>query len=137
MSRRNQSNQSEEDTVSNEKTSETEAQEGEATETKKAKQTRHDLPEGYVTPVGLTNALNARLGRKSGEEGAIRPQMIYGYLKNNNANFRESVGLTDHTDGRKILVLSQGLAWWDAKEERKSARATKAQEKAAAETSSE
>src|SRR5215207_8021068 len=131
MSRRNTSNTQEEevavsdDTSTEETTADAETP-TEGGEESKAKQKRDPLPEGYVTPVGLTNALNERAGVKSGEQGAIRPQMIYGYKKNNNANFREAVGLVTHSDGREILVLAQGLAWWDEKEQRKSARAEKA-----------
>lgn len=102
----------------------------------KAKRKRDDLPEGSVTPVGFANYLNSPEGRNLKAEDpkgvGVRPQMIYGYERNNNAGFRDAVGVVQHTDGRKIFSLEAGLAWWDAKEQRKTDRAAKAAEKAAA-----
>ena len=111
--------------MSNEETEvpETPAEPGAAAPTKRK---RDELPAGYVTPVGFANALKTRDGTE------VRPQQIYGYLRNNNANFKTEVGIVEHSDGRPIMVLEQAFAWWDAKEARKEARTLKATEKAAA-----
>jgi len=79
---------------------------------------RGELPEGYVTPVGLAKALS----EKEGVE--IKPQMIYSYIKN--APKDDRLPLEDVTDSvgatRSVVKLDAGLAWWDRKNQRVAAR---------------
>jgi hypothetical protein len=100
-----------------------------STDGEKAKRKRDALPEGVGTPVDLANLLNKPMD-EGGRAANVRPQQIYGYLRNDNAQFRTAVNARTHSDGRNILDLDAGLAWWDAKEQRKAERAAKAQAKA-------
>src|SRR5690242_5303887 len=62
---------------------ETVAEGDEATEKEakpKKEKARGDLPEGYVTPVGLAKELT-RLGLGK-DGGDVPPQMVYSYIKN-------------------------------------------------------
>jgi hypothetical protein len=97
----------------------------------KPKQKRDPLLEGVGTPVDLANLLNKPVN-EGGRDAKVRPQQIYGYLRNDNAGFREAVNARTHTDSRNILDLAAGLAWWDAKEVRKAERTAKAAAKATA-----
>jgi hypothetical protein len=92
---------------------------------------KHDLPEGFVTPVGLTNHINA----STEPAGDLKPQVMYGYLKNN----KEMGALVQkHTDGRNILNLEEGLRVYEGIQaksaERRAAKEAKATEAPAEET---
>jgi hypothetical protein len=89
--------------------------EGETTtEEKAAKKSKIPMPEGKVTPVEFGHKL------KELRDVEIRPQVIYGYVKNNKA-FQ---AFTDqHDDGRVRVDLEQALTWWDEKEARKAEKA--------------
>jgi hypothetical protein len=86
----------------------------ETTEAKPASK-KSPLPEGYATPVQFTHILKEQRGVE------VRPQVIYGYVKNNKA-FQEFCGQNEG-DGRHMLNIEQGLQWWDEKEQRKAERA--------------
>jgi hypothetical protein len=96
---------------------------------KKAKERkRGDLPEGYVTPVGLAKALSEQTGT------TIPPQMVYSYIKNAPKDdklaleeVQDSVGAT-----RSALRLQDGLDWWARKNERVTNRKANADAKKAA-----
>lgn len=81
--------------------------------TKKSKKQKHELPEGFVTPVGFTKAIKELFNED------IRPQVIYGNVKNSKS-FQEFVSL--NTDGRTILNLEAALQWWTEKDTRKAER---------------
>jgi hypothetical protein len=101
---------------------------------------RGDLPEGYVTPVGLAKVLS-----EAKEDGSfyhtardgsheVKPQMVYSYVRNapkDNpfplVDVEDSIGAT-----RKVVKLDEGLAWWEAKNERASAKKANAAAKAQA-----
>lgn len=100
-----------------------------------AKRQKDDLPEGVVTPTGLTNFLNKK---HEGEPDwvTLKPQQMYGWFKTGK-DFPGSF----HTDGRYICVRDEGEAWCEAQiekaKERKATKAQKAVEAAkAAETAS-
>jgi hypothetical protein len=102
---------SEETTASTEGTTEA------PTEAKAEKKTKHDLPDTHVTPVGFAHLLKSERGVE------VRPQVIYGYLKNSK-DFAQHASI--HTDGRNIVAKEGALAWWDAKEARKAEKAATA-----------
>ena len=97
---------------------------------------RGDLPEGYVTPVGLAKELTERglhINRE-GEAVEVKPQMVYSYIKN--APKDDPFPLETVTDSigaeRNAVVLEAGIAWWERKNERTAARKANAQAKAEA-----
>jgi len=107
---------------------------------------RGDLPEGYVTPVGLAKVLSQpkdgnaentdesnwyHTDKNGGHE--VRPQMVYSYKKNAPKEDPFPEIEVDDTLGHKraALLLSDGLAWWDRKNERVGVRKQNAAEKAA------
>src|SRR5690606_25408877 len=55
----------------------------ETTETKQRGPKRGELPEGYVTPVGLAKVLSERKlhTNRQGEAVEVKPQMVYSYSK--------------------------------------------------------
>ncbi len=75
---------------------------------------KHPLPDTHVTPVGFTKVLKEQRGVE------VRPQIIYGYTKS-----AKSFPHGNHTDGRVIIPVEEGLRWWD---ERMAAKAAKAAE---------
>jgi hypothetical protein len=85
-----------------------------------ASQKKHDLPENHVTPVGLAKIISKE--RMGGKE--LRPQMVYGWIKNSKDL---AAKVKKHTDGRNIIHKDDGLAWFDAKEARKAERAAAAE----------
>lgn len=97
---------------------------------------RGDLPEGYVTPIGLAKELGKR-GLQANREGEVltevRPQMVYSYIKN--APKTDPFPMETVTDSigkeRQALKLDEGIAWWERKNERTAARKANAAEKAA------
>ena len=95
---------------------------------------RGELPEGYVTPVGLAKILTEaklHIGR-DGEPAEIRPQMVYSYIKN--APKEHPFPMETVTDSlgkeRQVVKPEAGLEWWKAKNERSAARKASAAEKA-------
>jgi hypothetical protein len=69
----------------------------------KQPQKKHPLPEGYVTPVEFAHVVERDQGWAV---GSLRPQIIYGYIKNNKG-FGELV--TKHTDGRNMMKSDDAL----------------------------
>lgn len=111
--------------------------EGETTETKAKKEpARGQLPEGYVTPIGLAKELGTR-GLQKDREGnvltEVRPQMVYSYMKNAPKDDPFPIEtVKDSIDkDRQALKLEEGIAWWERKNARTEARKTNAAEKAA------
>jgi hypothetical protein len=107
---------------------------------------RGELPEGYVTPVGLAKVLSQpkdgnvdntdpsnwyHTDKNGGHE--VRPQMVYSYKKN--ASKEDPFPIETVKDSlekeREALKLADGLAWWDRKNERVAQRQANAAEKAA------
>lgn len=110
--------------------------EGESTPKAKKEPARGDLPEGYVTPIGLAKELGKR-GLQRNREGVVleevRPQMVYSYIKN--APKEDPFPLETVTDSigkeRQALKLDEGIAWWERKNERAASRKQNAAEKKA------
>jgi hypothetical protein len=97
---------------------------------------RGELPEGMVTPIGLTKAINEQglYTNREGEVAELKPQMVYSYIKNApkerqypGKSVVDSVGTTRE----RVCTLEEGLAWWAAKNEAADARRKNAAEKAA------
>lgn len=114
--------------------------EGESEETP-AKTKKDPKPEGYVSPVEFAKLWSAhRAGQPAtleafGEldEGqVVRPQIIYGYIRNN-AAFHEACAM-QNTDGHWMINTQSGL---DFLTQRDSDRAAKASAKAASEAESQ
>lgn len=120
-----------------EDTEETEPEEDSEEETEKAapKVKRGELPEGYVTPVGLAAVLTERklyVNRK-GEVAEVKPQMVYSYIKNApkdhpfpSETVQDSLG-----NDRFVVDLEKGVQWWTDKNARAEARKASAADKAA------
>lgn len=95
---------------------------------------RGELPEGYVTPIGLAHELTKRglHQNRAGETVEVRPQMVYSYMKNapkDDAFPSETV--TDSIGAeRNAVKLDAGIAWWERKNERVSQRKANAAAKA-------
>jgi hypothetical protein len=96
---------------------------------------RGQLPDGYVTPIGLAKILTERGLHKNreGETVEVRPQMVYSYMKN--APKDDPFPIETVTDSlnkeRQALTAEAGVAWWERKNARVAQRAQNAQEKAA------
>jgi hypothetical protein len=98
---------------------------------------RGDLPEGYVTPVGLAKVISER-GLQKDREGNVvtdvKPQMVYSYLKN--APEADKFPVEQVTDSlgkeRQAVSIEAGVAWWERKNERTELRKKNAAEKQAA-----
>lgn len=88
---------------------------------------RAPLPEGYTTPVGLTNIINERK-LYTGENGVLKSQAMYSYVKANGANSEHPFPL-EIIDGRQVVAIEAGLAWWVAKDARVAAAAEAAEAK--------
>jgi hypothetical protein len=108
-------------------TTETPAPEAAAAAPVAEKKKKDPVPEGFVTPVEFAKQLGKRQG---GDENTVRPQIIYGYIRN-----AKDFPFQNNSDGRFLVNLEAGNAWIDAKNERKTARDAKkaAEAKAAAE----
>ena len=96
---------------------------------------RGELPEGYVTPIGLAKELTAR-GLHTNREGTVtevKPQMVYSYIKNAPKDHPFPLEtIKDSLDkDRQALKLEDGVAWWEAKNERAATRKANAAQKAA------
>lgn len=101
----------------------------------KAQPKRGELPDGYVTPIGLTKAINEQglYRNREGEVAELKPQMVYSYIKNApkdrpypGETVTDSVG----TQRENCVKLEDGLAWWNAKNEAAEQRRQNAAEKA-------
>jgi hypothetical protein len=106
----------------------------ETTESTPKTPARPPVPEGFVTPVGFAKLLTAHLREREPEHKEIPPQQIYSMIRNAS---KENPFPVYEEGGRKNLIKAQeGLAWWDAKDqrvaERKANAAAKAEKKAAA-----
>src|SRR5688500_14017078 len=97
-------------------TVEVEASEEKPKKEKKVKEkSKGDLPEGYVTPIGLTNAINEQglAFDKTGAVKQLKPQEMYSYIKNAPKDrpspfteVEDSLGKT-----RNAATLEAGLQW--------------------------
>lgn len=101
----------------------------------KKEPSRGDLPEGYVTPVGLATVLSERKlhTNRDGETVNVKPQMVYSYMKN--APKDDPFPLETITDSigkeRQAVQIEAGVAWWIRKNERTAQRKQNAADKAA------
>jgi hypothetical protein len=114
--------------VEDETTAEAATPENSEKEPKKAKEpARGDLPEGYVTPVGLSKVLGEK-GLQKNREGEVlkevKPQMVYSYIKN--APKEDPFPIETVTDSigkeRQAVQLDKALDWWNRKNERTASR---------------
>jgi len=88
---------------------------------------RGNLPEGYVTPVGLAKVLGEK-GLQKNREGEVlaevKPQMVYSYIKN--APKEDPFPIETVTDDigkeRQAVKLDAALDWWKRKNERTATR---------------
>jgi hypothetical protein len=94
---------------------------------------RPALPEGYVTPVGLTNIINER-GLYNGGVGQLRSQAMYSYIKNAPADHPFPL---ETINNRDVVKIEAGVQWWNEKNERVAARAQAAQARREATPSTE
>lgn len=90
-----------------------------AAEPAKEKKTKAPLPEGFVTPVEFAHRLGERLNQN---RDSIRPQIIYGYLKNNAAGSKNPFPSKQNTDGAWMVEEAAANAWYDALQGRKADR---------------
>jgi hypothetical protein len=100
-----------------------------------AKPKRGDLPEGYVTPVGLAKLLTKEGLGGQDEEGnnkVVPPQVVYSYIKNAPKDHPFPLEDVEDSNGqlRPALVAEAGLQWWREKNERVAARKANAADKA-------
>lgn len=97
---------------------------------------RGDLPEGYVTPVGLAKELTERqLHRdREGNIKKVEPQMVYSYINNAPKDNPFPLEVIQDSLGkdRKVCKVEAGIAWWEAKNTRVSERRQNAAAKAVA-----
>jgi hypothetical protein len=97
---------------------------------------RGDLPEGYVTPVGLAKILSERNlhQNRAGETVPVPPQMVYSYIRN--APKDQPFPLEVITDSlgkeRSAVNVDKAVEWWTAKNERAGAKKANAAAKAQA-----
>jgi len=107
-----------------------------AAKKEKAQPKRGELPDGYVTPIGLTKAINERglYRNREGEVAELKPQMVYSYIKNApkdrpypGETVTDSVGASREN----CVTLEKGLEWWKQKNAAADERRKNAAEKAA------
>jgi hypothetical protein len=106
---------------------------------------RGDLPENYITPVGLARVITERKlhTNRDGEIAELAPQMVYSYIKNAPKNDQFPFAKTTLEDGTEVdgikdsvgalrpaAKLDEALAWWERKKARAGARKANAAEKA-------
>jgi hypothetical protein len=120
----------------------------ETTPAQETKAKRSKLPDGYITPIQFNNLLQQKLREqgKLGENEEHRPQVIYSYINNRGKNSPFPVVFVDEAgneyeekgEGRRPALRvdesgtpTEGLAWWDDKENRKVTRKENAATKAA------
>ena len=96
---------------------------------------RGELPEGYVTPVGLAKVLTEKglHTNRDGEVTEVKPQMVYSYLRNSPESDKFPLETIQDSLGkdRQVVKIEAGVAWWERKNERTAARKANAAEKAA------
>jgi hypothetical protein len=98
---------------------------GEAKAAKATSTPRTKAPEGFVKPVEFAKLLSAHVGK------VVPPQVVYSYLKNNGPESKNPFPV-HAIDGYDWYVKpEEGLAWWDAKNERVAAGKAQRAEKAA------
>jgi hypothetical protein len=96
---------------------------------------RGELPEGYVTPVGLAKVIGEK-GLQTSREGEVvkdvKPQMVYSYLKNAPKEDPFPIETVKDSLGkdRQAVKVDAGVAWWERKNERAAIRKQNAAEKA-------
>lgn len=130
-------NTAEVEDVETEEVPETTPESSEDTPKAKAAKTpaRGDLPEGYITPVGLAKVIGEK-GLQKNREGEVlkevKPQMVYSYMKNAPKDDPFPIEEVEDSLGhkRQALKVEAGVAWWERKNERTAARAANAKEKA-------
>ena len=97
-----------------------------AAEVKESKSTRPAVPEGYITPVGFAKKLTEKFGKE------VPPQYVYSTIKNAPKDHPFPI----HSAGGRenLIVLSEGMTWWEEKlaraAEREQNKAKKEAEKA-------
>jgi hypothetical protein len=84
------------------------------------------LPDGVVTLVGFSKLLQQK--PPVGRFVDVKSQVFYSTAKNT-----KSFPAYQHTDGRWVINIDDGLKWWDGKEQRKVDRVANAQAKPVAE----
>jgi len=100
---------------------------------------RGELPEGYVTPVGLATEITKQgLHKdKDGNVTTLKPQMVYSYMKNAPKDHPFPIETVTDSLGkeRQALKLEAGITWWTERQtlaaDRKAAAAQKKAEKEA------
>jgi hypothetical protein len=107
-----------------------------ATKAKKepAKPKRGDLPEGFVTPVGLAKVITEQGLHGKDNDGTPRvcpPQVVYSYIKNAPKEHPFPLETVNDSIGnpRQALKLDAGIEWWKAKNARVAERKTNAAQK--------
>lgn len=94
---------------------------------------RGDLPEGFVTPVGLAKEITKRglYVTREGAVGELKPQMVYSYIKNAPKDNPFPGKEVEDSTGTKRFVcdLEEGVAWWEAKNARAKERKENAAQK--------
>lgn len=97
---------------------------------------RGELPEGYVTPIGLAKILTEKglHTNKAGETVEVRPQMVYSYMKNAPESDPFPIETVSDSLGkeRQALKADAGVEWWVRKNERAASRKANAAEKSEA-----
>lgn len=110
-----------------------EVEETDKAETKKEKKpARPPVPTGYISPVAFAKELTKHLQEqgKMKADDEVRPQVIYSYIRNT-AKGKNPLPTYEEGGRQNLLKLDEALAWWDAKDERVSARKANAAEKKA------
>lgn len=69
--------------------------------------TKTPAPEGYIAPVAFAK----RCGERAGVE--LKPQVMYGYVKNNKALKEILVDRGVGVTPRFVIPIEAGDAWWD------------------------
>lgn len=78
------------------------------------------LPDGVLTLVGFSKKLREKPPK--GRFVDVKSQVLYSTAKNT-----KSFPAYQHTDGRWVINVEEGLKWWDEKEQRKADRVASAQ----------
>jgi len=82
---------------------------------KKAKKVKDPIPDGFVTPVHFAKIVGEQF---HGSPEALRPQQIYGYIKNS-----KTFPYKRNTDGAFLVPRDEGIEWYSALEARRQERA--------------
>ena len=86
------------------------------------KRQKHPVPEGFMTLVDFAKYIGREL-IPGGDDNTVRPQIVYGFARNSTG--ANAFPWKQHTDGRFIVNVEEGKAWWIAKEGRKQEREAK------------